>query len=205
MTLARAACSLLLSLAACSSAPSPHATSSEQALGDGEPPDAILVLGHRPPLDQHGLEYETRARVDHGLALYREGRAPWLVFSGGPSTPEAVEADAMAAYAEQHGIPRAAIVRERASRDTIENARLSVSLLKATLRLTRAPRILLVTSDYHSERAARLFRCAGAEVTPAPVALELSESERAHRLRSERWVRFYYYFIDECNRAKASP
>ncbi|HVZ36960.1 MAG TPA: hypothetical protein VG963_31255, partial [Polyangiaceae bacterium] len=37
------------------------------------PADAIVVLGHRPPLAHGELEYETRARVEHGVALYRAG------------------------------------------------------------------------------------------------------------------------------------
>ncbi|MDB4971749.1 MAG: hypothetical protein JWN48_90 [Myxococcaceae bacterium] len=192
--------SVLFALSACAGA-AQHAARAERVEG---PLDAIVVLGHRPPLGPEGLEYETRARVEQGVALHREGRAPWLLFSGGPSTPEAIEADVMASYATEHGAATAAVLRERASRDTIENARLSVALLREKLGLTRAPRLLLVTSDYHIERASHLFRCAGAEVVPSAVPLRLSKSERARRLRSERWVRFYYHFIDECGRARGS-
>jgi uncharacterized SAM-binding protein YcdF (DUF218 family) len=162
-------------------------------------PDVILVLGHKPPLHAGVLERELRARVDHGVALYREGRAPLLMMSGGESTVGTVEADVMAAYAGQAGVPAAALLRERASRDTIENARFSVALLRA--RLQRDPRVLLVTSDYHSERAARLLRCAGAQVAEAPASPPFSARERARRLRSERWIRFYYRFFDACARA----
>lgn len=162
-------------------------------------PDAILVLGHKPPLHEGSIEAELRARVDQGLALYRAGRAPLLVMSGGESVKGTVEADVMAAYAEQAGVPAAALLRERASRDTIENARFTVAMLRA--RVNREPRVLLVTSDYHSERAARLVRCAGAQVDEAPATPQFSASERKKRLRSERWIRFYYRFFNECGRA----
>jgi uncharacterized SAM-binding protein YcdF (DUF218 family) len=167
--------------------------------------DAILVLGHRPPLDRAGrVEYETRARVERGIALFRAGRAPRLLFSGGQSTKRAVEADVMAEYARDRGVPSAAILRERASRDTIENARLSVALLRAALGLSRKPRIVLVTSDYHLARATRLLECAGAEVRPEGAALpELSARERRRRVRNERFVGFAYLFIAECARAVA--
>jgi uncharacterized SAM-binding protein YcdF (DUF218 family) len=164
--------------------------------------DAIVVLGHRPPLQGTELQSETRARTERGIALFREGRAPRLLFSGGESTPNVVEADVMAAYAARQGVPEAALLREGASRDTIENARLSVALLRRMLGATRRPSVLLVTSDYHVERAARLFRCAGAEVELVSVPLALSRKERKKRVRSERWVRFYYGFIDECGRAR---
>lgn len=175
--------------------------------GDDEPfvADAIVVLGHRPPLAAGALEYETRARVERGIALFLEGRAPRLLFSGGPSTPEAIEADVMASYAASRGVPEQALRRERASRDTIENARLSVDLLRRELALltatARPPRIVLVTSDYHVERATKLFRCAGAEVDGVSVPLSLSRRERRKKAWSERFVRLYYVFIDECGRA----
>lgn len=170
------------------------------------PADAILVLGHRPALREGQIEDELRARVEQGISLYRAGRAPLLVMSGGESVKGVVEADVMAAYAAQAGVPIAAIVRERASRDTIENVRFSVALLRARVEAAqgdRPPRVLLVTSDYHSERAARLLRCAGADVEPAPAMLTLSPAERARHQRSERWIRFYYRFFDACRRASS--
>jgi len=182
---------------------------------DGTPrvADAIVVLGHRPPLSAGQVEYETRARVERGVALFLQGRATRLLFSGGPSTPEAIEADVMAAYAASRGVPEHALLRERASRDTIENARLSVAMLRRELALpdpsvdrgralaSRRPRILLVTSDYHLERASKLFRCAGAEVDGVSVPLALSSRARRKKLWSERAVWLYYLFIDECGRA----
>lgn len=192
----RALSVLLACSGACAaSEPSRSATTSAE-------PDAIVVLGHRPPRDAHGLEYETRARVERGVALFEAGRASRLLFSGGRSTPEVVEADEMARYAEQRGVPAAAILREGQSRDTIENARMSVALLREALKLARPPRVLLVTSDYHIERASRLFRCAGAEVVPVPVALALQPHERRKRVWGERLVAFVYAFIDECGRTR---
>jgi uncharacterized SAM-binding protein YcdF (DUF218 family) len=175
--------------------------------------DAIVVLGHRPPLAGSELEYETRARVERGVLLFQQGRAPRLLFSGGPSTPEAIEADVMASYAASRGVPEQALLRERASWDTIENARFSVELLRRELSSSstrapnprtstvRRPRIVLVTSDYHLERASRLFRCAGAEVDGVSVPLAISSREQRKKRWSERFVRLYYLFIDECGRA----
>ncbi len=166
--------------------------------------DAIVVLGHRPPLDAHGLEYETRARVERGLLLYAAGAASRVLFSGGRSTPEVVEADVMAEYALARGVPGQAVLRESESRDTIENARLSVALLRK--QLARAPRILLVTSDYHMPRAAKLFRCAGAEeVSTAPVVLNLPRRARIARRTREALVRIVFWLSGACARAKQRP
>lgn len=177
-------------LGACATVPAPTARIDA---------DAILVLGHRPPLRDGVIECESRARVEHGVELYRAGRAPWIVMSGGESTPGVIEADVMASHAERVGVPAAAIVREGRSLDTIENVRFSVALLRA--RLGRSPRVLLVTSDYHSDRAAQLLLCAGVEVEASPVDPGLDADEHARRKRKERWIRVYYGFIDECGRA----
>lgn len=167
------------------------------------PADAVVVLGHRPPLDRSGrLETELRLRVEAGITLHRAGRARWLLFAGGGKADGPVEADVMAEHALRRGVEGARVLRERASGDTIENARFTLALLRETLGPDRAPHIVLVTSDYHSERAAELFRCAGATVEAHPVDLaELPARERASRRRRERFVRVAYWFIDQCRRA----
>jgi uncharacterized SAM-binding protein YcdF (DUF218 family) len=164
--------------------------------------DAVVVLGHRPPLRGTEVEPETQARVERGVSLWRSGRAPQLVMTGGPSTRHAIEADVMAAYARERGVPPSQLLRERESLDTIENARNTLALLRTRLGQKRAPRVILVTSDYHIRRATRLFRCAGAHVEPEPVLLAGTRAERRARLRAERWVGVYYWFIDECGRAR---
>lgn len=164
--------------------------------------DAIVVLGHRPARDEGEVEYETRARVERGVALWREQRSERLLFTGGTTTPGEAEADVMASYAESLGAPSEALLRERASRDTIENARLSLALLRGRLPHAVSPRILLVTSDYHIERAAELFRCAGAEVETSPVQLDVSRWRRFRQRARELMVRVVYWFVDECERAR---
>ncbi len=159
--------------------------------------DAIVVLGHRPPLEKQSVEYETRARVEHGVALWRARRAPVVLMTGGRSTPETIEADVMADYAISLGVPTSAILRERDSRDTIENARFSIPMLRRALNVA-TPRVLLVTSDYHSERAAALFRCAGATVVTSPVTLRLSSTSRLFQRMREGMVQVSYWFVDEC-------
>ncbi len=166
--------------------------------------DAVVVLGHRPPLDEHGVEYETRIRVERGVALFRLGIAKHIVFSGGRSTPEAIESEVMANYARSLGIPDAAILLETSSRDTIENAYFSVAMMRTKLGDAHPPRIMLVTSDYHLGRAANLFRCAGAELRgTSAVSLDLPWRMRAARRAREAFVHVAYWFIDECQSARS--
>jgi uncharacterized SAM-binding protein YcdF (DUF218 family) len=105
--------------------------------------------------------------VLHAARLYRAGKAPLVVASGGNPPhlgAEASESEDMADLLVEWGVPREAIVTEGASLDTRENAVGTARLL--TARGLR--RILLVTSALHMTRAAAAFRAAGLEVLPAP-------------------------------------
>lgn len=71
-----------------------------------------------------------------------------------------VEADDLARMMAAQGVPGGAIVRERCSLDTRDNARFGASLL----RRRGLSRVLLVTCAWHLPRAEALFRSAGLEV-----------------------------------------
>jgi uncharacterized SAM-binding protein YcdF (DUF218 family) len=174
-----------------------------RAQGSDAARDAIVVLGHRPARDEHGVEPELRLRTERGIALHRAGRAPLLVFTGGPDGSGESEAHVMAELARGAGVPDSALRLESASQDTIENARFTVAMLAREL--GRAPRVVVVTSDYHVKRAARLFRCAGADVQGEGVPLDaLRGMDRFSRRFRERVVRVSYWFFDECASVKAA-
>ncbi|MBX3250451.1 MAG: YdcF family protein [Myxococcales bacterium] len=164
--------------------------------------DAIVVLGNRPPVDADGnLRPELRRRIETGVRLYHEGVAPRLVMTGGPAPSGHVEAEVMREHAIALGVPEAAITIERASTDTIENAGFTLAILCGDDPLC-TPRVVVVTSPYHLRRAGELFACAGADVQLAPTPLPDDDPGYARRFAfSERFVRVYYGFIDECERA----
>ena len=62
--------------------------------------------------------------------------------------------------AREAGVPETAVLLERESRNTFENAAYTARLLHAIGK----PRIVLVSDRAHLPRAARLFRRAGLEV-----------------------------------------
>ena len=100
-----------------------------------------------------------RRRVARAVELYRAGAAPLLLLSGGGSGPVA-EADIMRDLALTAGVPEAALLCERASRNTVENALNTARLL----RQRGMTRIVLVSDRSHLPRAALLFRRAGLDV-----------------------------------------
>lgn len=125
--------------------------------------DAIVVLGAR--VRQGVPSWPLRCRAELGARLLLEGRAPLLVLSGGGDQGNRPEAEFAAEIARAAGAPDAALLLERESRSTHENA-----LYTARLLLARdATRILLVTDPSHLFRACREFERAGfLEVQPAP-------------------------------------
>lgn len=88
------------------------------------PSDCILTLG----------SHDTRV-AERAAALYHEGWAPLLIFSGGlgrltENLWTKTEADLFADIAVQHGVPREAILVENRSTNTGENIRLVRQLLE---------------------------------------------------------------------------
>ncbi len=137
------------------------------------PAPALVVLGGtiHMPSPEHRLSglIEPSDRLLLAYRLYRAGRAPLVLCSGGNnpvsgSSPIQSEAAVMCQLLEEWGVPVAAVEVENGSINTRENAVQSYRLL--------APRgvtsIILVTSALHMPRAVAAFRKAGFAVTAAP-------------------------------------
>jgi uncharacterized SAM-binding protein YcdF (DUF218 family) len=136
---------------------------------------AIVLLGgaispRHPPLDWTDLNGAVD-RIFHAARLWRAGKAPIVVSSGGggpyiggPQTPS----EAMADILVELGVSRDAIVLEKQSRNTYENALYSKRLLDE-----RGIRdVLVVTSASHMLRALSVFRSLGLQAIPAPTDFE---------------------------------
>lgn len=123
--------------------------------------DAILVLGGaiggaRPPEQPTLRLVNSSTRVWYAAALHRAGKAKWIVVAAGNRPEEAleqVEADAIAEFLVQLGVPPGAIVKESASQTTRQNAALVLPVLQEL----QARRVLLVTSALHMPRALKTF------------------------------------------------
>jgi uncharacterized SAM-binding protein YcdF (DUF218 family) len=162
--------------------------------------DAIVVLGNRPPADAEGrITPELARRMRRGVELFERGLAPRLVVTGGASRG-VVEADVMARYAEAHGVPASAILRERRASDTAENAGLSVRAL-CEGRPECAPRVIVVTSPHHLRRAVTLFRCAGARVQYAASDPPEDRGAQIAAAAYEYGAHLAYIVDDACARA----
>ncbi len=110
--------------------------------------DVIIVLA-----GEHG------ERVKFGSQLYKEGYADTMLLSGGeivnfPGSKIITWAGLMKEYAMRLGVPENSILLQKKSRNTYEDALFSYQILENSL----PDSVILVTSPYHSKRAASLFK-----------------------------------------------
>ena len=132
--------------------------------------DAIVVLGGavagtKPPRITLDLS-DAADRVLHAARLYRAGKAPVVLISGGGIPwlgSDIPEAGSIQTLLEEWGVPAESIIAEAASRNTCENAVLS----KQVLTERGLQRVLLVTSAMHMLRALATFQSAGIDAVPA--------------------------------------
>lgn len=146
--------------------------------------DAIVVLGGGE-IPRFGVDFdndtpaEQGTRTGLGLALYRAGRAPLILLTGGEE-----EAAQMNAKLLEEGVPSSALLTENVSMTTHENAQFSTLIL----RQHKLQRILLVTSAMHMPRAVATFRQQGLTVVPAPVAPFAARIQSRIRWLPQRYV-----------------
>jgi uncharacterized SAM-binding protein YcdF (DUF218 family) len=116
--------------------------------------DAIVVLG--AAVDER-CQPNTAAlrRTLLGLRLFRQGRAPRIVFTGGlgSGSSSCASARVMADFAIGLGAPSSAVLVEDRSTSTWENATRTAELLRPLDIET----VLLVTDGYHMRRAEACF------------------------------------------------
>jgi uncharacterized SAM-binding protein YcdF (DUF218 family) len=140
--------------------------------------DAIVVLsGGRvtAPGDPPVSEWNDPDRFFGGIALFKAGKAPFLVFTDGwspwqPDMPS--QGRAMEQYALDMGVgPESLRVTGRV-KNTAAKAEAVARMLPASAR------VLLVTSAYHMARAKMEFEQAGLGVVPYPVDFQVSQGKK---------------------------
>ena len=146
--------------------------------------DAIVVLSSGralAPGDPPVSEWEDPDRFFGGIELYKAGRAPLIVFTGGwaPWRPGLVpEGQILIPYAMNPGVPKEHILTTEKVSNTEGEATAVAELLRKRGGVHAPPRVLLVTSAFHMRRAMMLFKRAGLEVIPFRVDFQVSEGRK---------------------------
>jgi uncharacterized SAM-binding protein YcdF (DUF218 family) len=131
--------------------------------------DAIVVLGGAIGTPDRRRPFPTLTdssdRLWHAARLFRVGKAPLMVLSGGsdPAVALTSEARAMQVFLTELGLPSEAMLLEERSRTTLQNAEFTAALLRERGLRT----VLLVTSAFHMRRAMGAFEAEGLRVVPA--------------------------------------
>lgn len=150
--------------------------------------DAIVVLsGGRivAPGAAAISEWGDANRFFGGVELFKAGKAPLLVFTGGrlPWEPEMArpEGEILSEHAKVFGVPVEHVVSTGAVANTAEEASAVAALLvekrMKSGALPATTRVLLVTSAFHMARAQKLFEREGLTVIPFPVNFQVSVDE----------------------------
>lgn len=140
---------------------------------------AIVVLGGAVSWPRAKTGYPNLSaaadRMWHAARLYHAGKAPLMVLSGGGdvSLGQIPEAELMRRFLGDLGVPDSAMLSERNSLNTRENARFTADLLAQR----HIHRVLLVTSALHMGRAKTLFERVGLDVIPAATDYEVTRSQ----------------------------
>jgi uncharacterized SAM-binding protein YcdF (DUF218 family) len=111
------------------------------------PVDAIVVLG---AAQYNGRPSPVlRARLDHALALYRDGAAPVVIVTGGVGRGDTLsEAVVGRRYLVARGVPADAVVAEAEGRTTMA----SMNAVASWLHPRGLRRVLLVSDPFHMFR-----------------------------------------------------
>ncbi len=148
--------------------------------------DALVLLGCR--VSEAPLVGAARRRVERAARAYADGLAEALVVSGGRRWNGVVEADALAEALVKQGVPRDALILERESRTTHENAVMTARLLRERAWSS----IGVVTCDWHLPRALYCFERAGLSATGlGAVSPPLSPGRKLLRTLRERGAWYY--------------
>ena len=117
-------------------------------------------------------------RIIYGAKLYKMGKAPLIIPSGGRipwqnSNNNLSEADDIEKLLLLFDIPGSSIIKEGNSYNTHDNA----VNTKKILQQLNIDRVILVTSAFHMPRAVKVFRKQGIEVIPAPTDFLVSQEQ----------------------------
>ena len=147
---------------------------------EARPADIIIVLG--------AAEYRGRpspvlqARLNHALALYRRGLAPYLLTTGGSGgDPVYTEGEVGRAYLTRHGVPSEAILVEPEGATTAQSLEAAAEIM---LRMDFHS-CIVVSDGYHIYRIKSFLQNRKVQVFGSP-----RPAGRKAKAVQQRWLYF---------------
>lgn len=151
---------------------------------DGMSAPVALLLGGNPN--------NARNRALAAAELYRAGRVPYIIPSGGVKWDidgEMIsESHFMKRILMENGVPEEAIILENQATTTVENMIFGTLQIYRKLKFKNAPHVIIVTSEAHMKRSMALAKAI------MPRALTFSAYPAFHNAPTDEW------FESEANR-----
>jgi uncharacterized SAM-binding protein YcdF (DUF218 family) len=156
------------------------------------PADAIVVLG---AAQFNGVASEVfAARLEHAVALFKEGLAPYLIVTGGKQPGDrTTEAATARAYARAHGVPADRILMEDHGRSTLE----SLTAVESLMRGHDLHSAVFVSDRTHMLRVLRMATDLGIQAWSSPTTTsptDLDSGRRGRAILHELAGLVAYYF-----------
>jgi uncharacterized SAM-binding protein YcdF (DUF218 family) len=146
---------------------------------EARPADAIVVLGAAQFDGTPGAVFE--ARLQHAVALYKAGVAPYLVVTGGKLPADrTTEAASARRWAIAHGVPASAILGENQGRNTLESLE-AVAVILREHGLTSA---VFVSDRTHMLRVLRMASDQGIVAWGSPTQTSPTDLEPDRRQKA---------------------
>jgi uncharacterized SAM-binding protein YcdF (DUF218 family) len=153
------------------------------------PADAIIILGAKVMPDGQ-LSTTLHYRVTAALDAYNAGWGEYIIACGARGDDEpAPEADIIAAYLTERGVPPAFIIRDADSYNTYEN----LVNARALMEERGLGTAIIITSNYHVRRA--LWLCESLGINARGIGAQASDYPYLHwvmRLRETlSWAKYF--------------
>lgn len=158
--------------------------------------DVVIVLGGGVVTHLKTLPWGAQERVRRGVELLDDEYADYMIVSGGLVKDQVyTESEFMRSYAEFLNVFPDNIIEENRSLDTYQNAQNSLAIME----LRGWETALVVTSDFHTQRACSVFEKQDAEITCIASYPAFSKSYLRNLLETRSVIRDYlaivYYYI----------
>lgn len=137
--------------------------------------DCVIVLGCQVREDG-SLSDMLRDRLDRALELYEQGAAPKLLMSGDHGQTNYNEVGAMKAYAIEQGVPSGDVFMDHAGFSTYETVYRAKEVFQAQ-------KVLIVTQNYHLQRALYIAEKLGLEAYGVSADLHTYQNQWSRELR----------------------
>jgi len=146
--------------------------------------DVLVVLGGSMLVDGTGpqatMGYDSYLRCTYASWILQRYHYSYIVLSG----PDGL-AQAMAEYLASHGVKQPLLI-ENSARTTSQNAEFVKKILDHQPGLPPHPSIVILTSDFHTRRARRVFEHWGMPVRVIPVP----DVNKRLSFPAQRWTAF---------------